>query len=288
LAVLALEKAHGALLRLADDYADRGLVRLPAERVLAERLGTSRTTVRKALELLESQGTIRRVKGRAGGAYLTEVIPRAASPQEVQPYCRSRTVLRSLNTVKGIPQILNEQGFQDGTTVVKAGLVSAQPQVGSVLGQPIGGPVVSMLRLRHADGETLSLEQMFLRADLAAVLRTPQNSVYRGLYSDLGVQVCVADESIEIAAISAAEAELLGQSPGTPVLKVERTAFDQHGDAIEYSVDLFRADRMRLHVRTTGQGKGPVDTESRTRAISTPGGAPKSLRYSRVNCDALS
>jgi GntR family transcriptional regulator len=31
---------------------------------------------------------------------------------------------------------------------------------------------------------------------------------------------------------------------------LERRGFDQHGRAFEYSVDLFRADRTRLHVRT--------------------------------------
>ena len=43
---------------------------------------------------------------------------------------------------------------------------------------------------------------------------------------------------------------MLGQPAGTPVLKLERTGYDQRGRAVEYSVDLFRADRTRLNVRS--------------------------------------
>lgn len=248
--MLALEHAHVVLQRLANEFADRGEARLPTERALAERLGTSRTTVRKALDLLEVEGTIRRVKGRAGGAYLTQVTARDASPQAAHSHCRSRSVLRSLNTVKGIPEILHEQGFQDGTSVIRAGLVRPNPQVRAALAVGDGEPVVSLLRVRHADGETLSLEQMYLRAELAGMLRTEMTSVYRTLAAQFGVEIRVADESIEIASISTVEGSVLGRPEGTPVLKVTRTGYDQHERAVEHSVDLFRADRTRLHVRS--------------------------------------
>ena len=248
--MLLFADAHGVLRRLADELADRGESRLPTERALAERLGTSRTTVRRALDLLAEEGTIRRVKGRNGGAYLTAVSPRDASPDEAQSFCHSRSVLRSLNTVKGIPQILHEQGFHDGTTVLRSGLVRAKPETRETLAVSGDESVVSLLRLRHADGETLSLEQMYLRPELAEVLRTEMTSIYRTLGSLFGIEICVADESIEIATVSDIEGRLLGLPAGTPVLKLERVGYDQHGRVVERSVDLFRADRTRLHVRT--------------------------------------
>src|SRR5689334_2879315 len=248
--MLVHEQAQQALRRLVDELTERGEHRLPTERALAERLGMSRTTVRRALDLLEREHRIRRVKGRAGGAYLTDVTQRDASPQAARPFCQSHSIVRSLNTVKGIPEILHDQGFRDGTTVIRAGLVAAPAPVNSILGVADGEAVVSLLRLRHADGETLSLEQMYLRPELAGVLRTGMTSIYRTLRAQFGVQICVADESIEVASVSSAEGKLLGRPAGTPVLKLKRRGFDQRGRAIEYSVDLFRADRTRLHVRT--------------------------------------
>lgn len=242
--------AHEALVRLADELADRGESRLPTERVLAQRLETSRTTVRKALDRLEQDQVIRRVRGRAGGAYLTRVTTQTVAPLVARTFCHGRGVLRSLNTVKGIPEILHEQGFRDGTTVISSGLVPAPPGARDALSLGDGEEVLALLRLRHADGETLSLEQMYLKVELAGLLRTELKSVYRTLLTQFGVQVCIADESIEIASVSGAEGALLGQPAGTPVLKVERTGHDQNGSAIEYSVDLFRADRTRLKVRS--------------------------------------
>lgn len=247
--MLVHERAHEALRRLAGELAERGESRLPTERVLAERLETSRTTVRRALDLLERDHTIRRVRGRAGGAYLTKVEKRDTSLHAARPFCRTHGIVRSLNTVKGIPEILHDQGFRDGTTVIRAGLVRAKAAA-AALGVADHDPVVSLLRLRHADGETLSLEQMYMRPELAGLLRTEMKSVYRTLPSECGVQICVAEESIEIASLSRLEGDLLGQPAGTPVLKLERLGYDQHGRAVEYSVDLFRADRTRLNVRS--------------------------------------
>jgi GntR family transcriptional regulator len=247
--MLLLEHAHEALVRLAGELAERGESRLPTERVLAQRLETSRTTVRKALDRLEEDQVIRRVRGRAGGAYLTGVSPRAAVDGS-QPLCHGHGILRSLNTVKGIPEILHEQGFRDGTTVISSRLVPATARVARALGLAEDGQVVALQRLRHADGETLSLERMYLRAELVGLLGTEMKSVYRTLRSQFGVQICVADESIEIATLSSPEGALLNQPAGTPVLKLERTGYDQSGRAVEYSVDLFRADRTRLHVRS--------------------------------------
>ncbi|WP_167675407.1 GntR family transcriptional regulator [Rhodococcus sp. B10] len=246
--VLLREHTHAALLRLVDELEQRSVARLPPERELAERLGTSRTTVRKALDQLERDGVIRRQKGRAGGAYLTSVAPGSPSPESAWSVCESRRLLRSLNTVKGVPQMLHEQGFRDGTKVISARMTTPSADAARVLGD---GPVVSLLRLRFADGDTLSLEQMYLSGSICGpVLETPLNSVYETLRSNLGISVCMADESIELAMVTQPVGSLLGQPAGTPILKLERIGYDQQERPVEYSVDLFRADRTRLKVRT--------------------------------------
>lgn len=247
--MLMMEHTHAALLRLVEELEQRSVPRLPPERELAERLGTSRTTVRKAMDLLERDGVIRRLKGRAGGAYLTAVPPGSPSPEGALSVCQSRRLLRSLNTVKGVPQMLHEQGFRDGTKVISARMTSPSADAARVLGD---GPVVSLLRLRFADGDTLSLEQMYLSGSICGrVLETPLNSVYEALRTLLGISVCMADESIELAMVTAPVGALLGQPEGTPILKLERIGYDQQARPVEYSVDLFRADRTRLNVRTS-------------------------------------
>src|SRR2546421_12241947 len=49
--------------------------RLPAERLLAERLGISRSTLRQALTTLVQSGHLIAVRGRGGGTFVTERPP---------------------------------------------------------------------------------------------------------------------------------------------------------------------------------------------------------------------
>jgi GntR family transcriptional regulator len=244
-----VQLTHEALLRLCQELAERSVRRLPTERDLAVRLGASRTTVRKALEVLERDGVIRRVRGRAGGAFLTEVAPGA--PEDLVDIVDGRRLQRSLNTVKGVPQMLHEQGFREGTKVISARLRRPPPRAAACLGIDPDGEVVSLLRLRFADGDTLSLEWMYLSASrCAGILGTYLDSVYEGLRTECGVRVSSADEAIDLATVNAPVGTLLGQPVGTPVLRLERIGYDQLGSPIEYSVDLFRADRTRLNVHT--------------------------------------
>jgi len=46
-------------------------------------------------------------------------------------------------------------------------------------------------------------------------------------------------------------AGLLDVAPGTPLLSVERVAYNAAGDPIEHANDLFRGDRTRVVVWTT-------------------------------------
>lgn len=232
------------LRRLAGELRTRGATKLPPERELAERLAASRSTVRRALEALEADGTIRRVRGRAGGAYLTGTT--AASGFESPD---GRRLLRDLNTVQGVPEMLHAQGFEEGTRVVSAALTTPTPQVRKVLRLAPGERVVSLLRVRYADGDTLSLERMYLRG-AEAILRSDLHSIYATLRRDFGVSISTTVEAIELSNTTAATAALLDQPVSTGLLRLERLGFDQSGTPMEYSIDLFRADRTRLQVRT--------------------------------------
>lgn len=66
------ERTHEAVLRHVEDLLVRGELapgdRLPAERVLADRLGVSRPSVREALKVLEALGVVRASAGQGRGS----------------------------------------------------------------------------------------------------------------------------------------------------------------------------------------------------------------------------
>ena len=84
--------------------------RLPSENELTERFGISRQTVRKAIELLEEQGTVRRVRG--SGTYVSfdrrENLERRNRIAVMTTYVESYIFPK---TIQGIEKILFERGY---------------------------------------------------------------------------------------------------------------------------------------------------------------------------------
>ena len=62
-----------------------------------------------------------------------------------------------------------------------------------------------------------------------------------------------------------AEAAILDVEPGAPLMAITRTTTDPDGEPIEFSRDLFRADRTRIVVRT--EGGGPRAVPGRARVV---------------------
>jgi GntR family transcriptional regulator len=83
-------------------------------------------------------------------------------------------------------------------------------------------------------------------------------------------------ERIEVVLASSDDAAILEIEPGAPLLAIARTTADADGEPIEFSRDLFRADRTRIVVRTEGSDVGSARTipgraqvvELRTQAAS--------------------
>ena len=86
---------------VADVNAGEPGAKLGSERDLADRYGTSRSSLRQVLAALEEAGLVHRVIGRSGGIFI--------SHGQVQ---------RSLSDVVGVPAFLASQGYVAGTRVL--------------------------------------------------------------------------------------------------------------------------------------------------------------------------
>jgi GntR family transcriptional regulator len=208
--------------------------RLGAEREIAERLGVSRSTVRAALAELERGGTIRRVRGRTGGIFVSE-----------------RKVERDLTSLAGLPAYLRRQGFRSDARVISTATAAAEEDAAAALGLSAGELVHEIVRVRLADQEPISLERaVFPAARFPGLLdHSLSGSLYELLQSEFGLAPGEAEERIEVVSAGAAEARLLGLPRGAPLVAISRTAWDSDGVGFEHSHDLFRGDRVRIVVR---------------------------------------
>jgi len=208
--------------------------RLGAERELAARLGVSRSTLRAALDALETAGVVHRVRGRSGGIFVSE-----------------RRVERDLTSLTSLPAYMRRQGFQSGARVLSTATVGADAETATALGVPEGALVLEVVRVRLADEQPISLERARFPADRFPGLldRSLSGSLYELLETGYGLRPSEAEERVEVVGATAAEARVLEVRAGAPLVAIARTAWSEDGRPFERSNDLFRADRVRIVVR---------------------------------------
>ncbi len=211
--------------------------RLGAERALAAELGVSRATLRQALAVLDESGVVRRIPGRGGGTFVAK-----------------GGIERDLSRIAGVPGLLRSQGVVAGTRVLSARLAEADEVAAQALRARPGELIVDLVRIRLADGSPFSLEHAKLPARrFPGLLELPLGgSVYDILDEHFGTKAAGATERIEVVLASAGEAAILDIETGAPLMAITRTTTDADGEPIEFSRDLFRADRTRIVVRTDG------------------------------------
>jgi GntR family transcriptional regulator len=251
----AAEDVRARILEEIASGALRPGERLGAERDMAVRYGVSRSTLRLAIEALESTGHLRRVRGRAGGTFVAE-----------------RRVERDLTHMTGLPAYLRRQGFEAGTRVLSARLIEADDETVESLALAPGALVFEIVRTRLADGAPISLERARLPAERFPGLldHSLRDSIYALMQTDYGVVPHEATERIEVVGASATAARLLDVPRGSPLLSVVRVTVDDARTPFELSHDLFRGDRVRVVVRGDANGDIPGTISSSIEAVSPP------------------
>lgn len=221
--------------------------KLEAERELALRFGVSRSTLRRALVALETDGVVRREPGRGGGTFVA-----------------SAKVDRDLSNIVGVPSLLRDQGYTAGSRVISLTVHPADAEAQRELRLGASDFVVDIVRIRLADGSPMSLERAVLPAERVPGL--PElalgGSLYELLDREFGIRPAEAIEHIEVVLAREDEAAILDIEPGSPLLLINRTTVDTQGRPFEYSHDLFRSDRIRISVKVAGS---PADEAARLR-----------------------
>jgi GntR family transcriptional regulator len=205
--------------------------RLPPERELAGGLGVSRATLRQALASLERRGILTRARGRRGGTFV-------AQPK----------IERDMVELAGLTEQLRRQGREAGARLLSARSGPAGRRTAEALGLHPGADVFEIRRLRLSDGEPLALERSLFPADrFPGLLEAPlDGSLYELLADRYGERPVRSVEGLEPVLADPDEGEALHVPAGSPLLLVERTAFDAEGVPVEYARDLFRGDRTRV------------------------------------------
>jgi DNA-binding GntR family transcriptional regulator len=198
--------------------------RLENEIAIAQELGLSRPTIRRAIQELVDKGLLVRRRGIG-----TQVVQGQVVTRQVE--------------LTSLYDDLASTHHTPGTRVLTHEIVRASDEVAQHLGVEAGSEVVYLRRQRSTDGVPVAVLENYLPGEFADV--TAQQLEAHGLYQVLrtrGVTIRVAKQKIGARRAENDEAALLDIEEGGPVLTVERIAYDDSGRAFEYGVHCYRPD----------------------------------------------
>ncbi len=215
--------------------------RIPAERQLSEELGVSRMTVRQGLDVLVRSGVLARA-GTSGTRVADLRVPR----------------LIDTNRSLSLTEVVARAGAKAGSRLLAFAATRADAEQAAKLGLPQRTRLLSLRRLRTANGQAFCVETSFLPAarvpGLTASDLVENASLYALLAARYGIRTRSRRGEIAAAPIGAEDAELLALAAGTNVLLYRSVIFDEEGRAVEYMISVNHPQRV---VFTTQQEISP-------------------------------
>lgn len=193
---------------------------LPPEPELEKEFGVSRTTVRRAVQLLVRDGYITVKQG-----FGTQVV--------------SRKAVQNLNRLTSISDSLEQKGHEVGIRSCFIETLPADEEKARLLAVPEGTPLVCIHRVRTADGVPVSLVENYIIASYVPGIEKlgDINRLYRLLKERYHISFTGSRDVVSACNASFEEAQLLEVPPKTALMTVRRVC-SAHNCPVE--VDMVR------------------------------------------------
>jgi GntR family transcriptional regulator len=233
------EPAYLQLKRQLDTLIDKGELEvgcnLPSERVLAEALQISRTTVKRCYDELRNNQRL-----STHGRYGTVV---QGSPPRVNP---------TMGKLKGFTEEMQEQGKVATTRVLELDIVTERT-IACIFHRPSAASFLRLVRVRLADGIPMTREVAWYDLSSAPALEhwDTSGSIYAFLQEKCAIQLSYADQTIEAIMSSAEESAVFDFAEPSPCLLLKRHTYATTGQLTEYVEGTFRGDAYVYKLKLT-------------------------------------
>ncbi|TMH64334.1 MAG: GntR family transcriptional regulator [Betaproteobacteria bacterium] len=194
---------------------------LPSERQLAEDLGISRITVRKAIDGLASEGLL--VSRQGSGNFV------------------SNRIDKNFAKLTSFSEDMRARGRNPRSVWLKRSEGTVTPEESLKLALSPGTLVFRFHRLRFADDEPMSIELATIEASCLPSLDAVKDSLYDAL-EQVGNRPVRALQRLHSLLLTGDQAKLLKARAGDAGLFVERLGYLRDGRAVELSQSYYRGD----------------------------------------------
>jgi GntR family transcriptional regulator len=193
----------------------------------------SRTVVRRALDELEYEAVLERIRGK--GTFVTK--PKI-----------SEGLVQKLT---GFYQDMVDKGLNPFTQILRRDVIPANARIAHLLDIKTGTQVLEIERLRFVEDEPLLLGLTVVQYDICPALMEVDlstQSLYAVLEKECGLVIANARRTIEAVAATEREAGLLDVKEGAPLLMLRSLGFSKDGRPVEYFRGLHRGDRSCFEI----------------------------------------
>jgi len=221
---------------------------IPSERALSQELGVSRLTLRAALDELVREGRLTRRRG--SGTFVAE--PKVAKGM----------------TITSFSDDMRQRGLTPGSRTLEFRTIPAGARLGRILHVSPSEPVLSIKRLRLAEGEPMAVELLHVPETLFPGLTgrdLEEGSFYDLMVSRYGIEIVGGTQTVEPTVTGEEESHILGVPLHSPALLFERITRSATGETVEFTSSIYRGDRYRLvsELGTGGQPAVPIGLTAR-------------------------
>ena len=122
---------------------------------------------------------------------------------------------------------------------------------GNMFGIKPEEPIFYIKRMCYADGDSISLEELYIPHYLIPKMDGIDLSVFSvyEVYEMYGIHLAEAEQTLDLVRPSLNDAKLLGIDAGTPVMLFKSLTCDTDGRVIEFNRNYVRGDKCNFNVQ---------------------------------------
>lgn len=204
---------------------------LPTEKEICDAFSVSRSTIRKAFSLLESEGKIIRKRGK--GTFV-------AKPK----------LRRGLNNLYNFSTEMRMLGLTPRSELISFDIVKPTFKIETLLNISENDLIYQIKRLRIANDLPMLLETAYIPQKYCPQLSEHNltDSLYTMITEYTGAEPMEAVETYDVTTISEQQAKLLQCSVGAPAFKIRRVSTNSMGNVFEVSTIIAPGERNRYQI----------------------------------------
>jgi len=204
---------------------------IPSENDLADTYGINRMTVRNAIDVLVSEGILKRVQGRC-------------------VYVVGSKVERDLETLGGFTQTMRERNILPYTKVLVKALRKAGDKFALIFGIQPDDEIYYVKRLCSADSEPVSLDEIYIPKYIIPKLEGIDLNVFSlyEVYDFCNVTITKAWQTLDLTQLDQKDARMLGIDSSLSVMLFESTSYDDNNRVVEFARTYTRGDKCNFNV----------------------------------------